>query len=335
MKALRVVGTIVAVVLVQVVVLLGVLFVVRTINGERYGMVAGPDATDPATYPLDQPGMTVEPIRGQYLNGFHLVPDEITRSGLVVTFGGSDGTPDYGRAVAVAGQGYEVLALFFWGADNQQRTLVDVPVDFFDEVLDYADLAPAEPLTVIGTSKGAELALVLTEHYDRIDNVVLYGPTSYRWQGLDFSPRAGGSWTYDGQELPYLDFRDGDPRAGLGTLAGLLFNTPVAYRHTYEAVVAGTADLAPARIRVEDFDGDLVVFAGEDDQVWQSEVAAEELRQRHPGRTDVHVYPGAGHIFDEPRYVAGMDLGGNPEANRAALEDSQQVLADALAGWHR
>lgn len=76
----------------------------------------------------------------------------------------------------------------------------------------------------------------------------------------------------------------------------------------------GTPDPEPARIKVERFDGKLLVFAGAKDMMWQSDRAAEIIRQHKPD-AEVHVYPDAGHLFGlDNWYVMGLAMGGTAEA---------------------
>lgn len=58
--------------------------------------------------------------------------------------------------------------------ENQQKELVKVPLEFFDEVLKYIDenAKDASVITLYGASKGAELSLNLAVRYPEIDNVI-------------------------------------------------------------------------------------------------------------------------------------------------------------------
>lgn len=319
-----------------VVVLVVLVFAVRLVNGLRYPTpesLTG-DLKDASRYSLSQPGMTVERLTGDYLNGFHLHPDAVTHRGLVVLWGGSDGGPDYSRAVRLAGQGYEVLSLFFFGQANQKPLLAEVPLDFFDEVLAWrAQHVPDGPLTVLGTSKGAELALALQARYPEIDNVVVYTPTEYVWQGLDFS-RPASSWTFRGEPLPYVSTQRAAPSATAAMFAAMLLNYPMPLRELYATAAASDPNAAEARIPLE-LTGHLLAFAGDDDAMWPGDVAANALGAVDPPRTEAHVYPAAGHLFgDHEGWANGLALGGAPAANAAAGTDSDAILDAALAAWH-
>ena len=83
--------------------------------------------------------ITTSEIRGEYLHGVHFKPKHITHSGVITVFGGSEGSNNAGLARALAQEGFEVLALHFFGQTHQQKRLVNVPIDFYQEVLTYID----------------------------------------------------------------------------------------------------------------------------------------------------------------------------------------------------
>lgn len=311
---------------------------VRLVNGWRFdGGGTGSDPQDLSSYQLDQEGFSVEHITGDYLNGFHLVPDEVTSNGVVVTFGGSEGGPDYARALELAGRGYEVYALFFFGQDNQRSELAQIPVDFFSEVTDRIEDSAVRsgPVTVIGTSKGAELALLLAAEHEAIDNVILFAPAMHAYQALSFGGEPVSSWTRGDEQVPYLSFQN----ASIGSLATMLsataFNYPIAYRSTYVSVVERSPadEEEAARLDPGAVDGGLLVFAGGDDEMWQSDVAAQQIQDAAP-KAEVHVYPQAGHAFLGASHRGGLAMGGTVEANQAAGEESAAVLHERLEQWH-
>lgn len=331
-KLVRVLVRILLAVAVLAVALVGV----RAVNGLRYPAppaFAG-DYQDAARYPLAQPGMTVQRVTGAYLNGFHLRPDAVRHAGLVVIWGGSEGGPDYDRAVRLAGQGYEVLSLFFWGQPNQRPALANVPLDFFDEVLAWrAAHVPEGPLTVIGTSKGAELALALQARYEQIDNVVLYAPTAHSWQGLEYTGEHP-SWTWRGQPAPYVSFRHASPESVIAMYGAMVLNAPAPLRSAYDSSEANDPDAITARIPVR-LRGHLLAFAGADDAMFTSTRDATLLAAEAGDRGEAHVLADAGHIFgSHDGWVGGFAMGGTRAGNEAAQEASDAVLDARLAAWH-
>lgn len=331
-RLLRVLLRIVAVVAALVL----VFFAIRFVNGLVFGTKPAADPTNLALYPTDQPGMKVEHVTGKYLNGFHLVPDQIKHKGVVVSFGGSDGGPGWERALLLAQQGYEVLGLFFFGMPNQQRLLSGVPLEFFGEAIDYLDAhaKSPRPLTVIGISKGSELSLVLANHYPRIDNLVLYTPSRYVYQGLDYA-QAASSWTFGGAELPYVNFRYASAGATASMMAALTFNYPARLRDTFVTATAADPNAAAAKIGLDKLKGHLLMFAGDEDAMWPGEVAAREIAAARPNLTEAVVYEGAGHLFFTGPVAGPYDVGGSVQANGSAEAASQAKLLATLAAWHK
>ncbi|MFC7374143.1 MULTISPECIES: alpha/beta fold hydrolase [unclassified Brachybacterium] len=323
----------------SLVVLALLVLAVRAVNGWRFDDGDAPDPTDLATYDLEQDGLDIEHVTGDYLAGFHLLPtDGPAAAGVVVTFGGSDGGPAYAQAVRIAQQGYEVYSLFFFGQENQQPALDRVPLEFFEEATDRIEQTARSPgpLTVIGTSKGAELALLLAEHYEQIDNVVLFAPTMHVNQSLVVGRESHSSWTLAGEEVPFLSFRSASAGDLVHQLSAAAFNYPVTYRSTDESIIENSPaeDEDAARLDPSAVDGGLLVFAGGDDRMWPADTAAYEIGELVP-EAEVHVYPDAGHVFSAGEVVGGLRNGGTAEANEQAEQDSEERLAKRLTEWHR
>ncbi|QGU02795.1 hypothetical protein CKALI_09700 [Corynebacterium kalinowskii] len=321
-KFLKVLGALLGI----LILLVAILFGVNAYNRHKY-----------AVPPLGeyQTSDQIQPVQGEYLNGFHFTPTDKRHKGVVVTFGGSEGSPDYGRAKQLWEEGYEVYALFFFGQPNQKESLAEVPLEFFDEV---TALIPEGPVTVIGTSKGAELVANLAARGAKIDHIVLYTPTEYTYQGLAYGKKEMSSFAKDGQPIPYLSFRNSEPGASMKMFLDMMLGLPIRYRETYSTIPARADNTAEARIPIENFQGNGLVFAGDQDAMWQGEVAARGLAERNP-RLEAHVYPDAGHMFSEDITEFGRSwekmFGGTVEGNRAAKQDSERVLMDKLATWHR
>ncbi len=254
--------------------------------------------------------------------------------GLVVVFGGSEGSANQRAAAGIAGQGYEVLALFFFGQANQPAQLSEVPLEFFGEVLDWSrrTVSSPTPLTVLGVSKGAELALLLPTYYPQITNVVAYAPGDHVYQGLVYDKPAS-TWTWRGTNLPYVGFDRADPAASTSMVLALLLGWPAHLRPTYASALANSPDRETARIKVETYRTNLLLFAGAKDAMWQSDEAATAIQAHRPDARVV-IYPAAGHVFALNGYVGPFALGGTQAANDAARADSTRILTEQLTQWH-
>lgn len=301
-KAAKALGVVVGVLLAVALVVWGV----RAYNLNHYA-VPDPDRTNRALAVSEHGGI---PVDGDYLRGIRYPGD---LPGTVITFGGSEGTADDARARELNRHGYDVLALYFFGQPGQQDSLADGPV------------------TVIGTSKGAELGANLAVRYPEIDNLVLFAPSEYTYAGLEFdSAEQVSSFTWEGEPVPFAPFGN-----DLGMVGRLILGLPISYRPTYEAAAAAAPP--ESRIDIPLFDGRGLLFAGDADPMWQSEVAARGLAERNPG-LKAHILPDAGHLFADDITQFGPSwevmLGGTVEANREAKEVSDRILLDHLAQWH-
>lgn len=281
----------------------------------------------------------IRAVEGQYLKGFHFSPVEPKYQGTVVVFGGSEGSPGYHQAKSLSDQGFEVLALYFFGQPNQQKHLAEVPLEFFDEVTTYieAHINSPKPVTVIGSSKGAELVANLASRGAAIDHIALFTPSEYTYQGLTFGDKEFSSFTSGGNPLPFLKFRDANPGASAKMAMNMLLGLPVTYRPIYEPLPERTPNSDAARIPIENFRGTGVLFAGDQDAMWPGDVAARGLARRN-SHLDTHVYPNAGHVFSSDITALGKgwkaQFGGTVEGNREAKERSDQTLSMKLAEWH-
>lgn len=339
MKALRILGRILLWGIAVFCVVMLVVFGLRAYNGNKYPITQSAGeymSADKSSYATSE---RVTAIEGEYMNGFHFHPVEKKHRGVVVVYGGSEGSPDYSRAKQLADDGYEVLSLFFFGQPNQKPTLANVPLEQFDEVTDYVkeNTEGEGPVTVIGTSKGAEFTELLAARGYSVDNLVAFAPAEYSYGGLDFSSRGEElpSFTDRGETVGYASFRESSISAGAKMLWDMSTSYPVSYRATYEAAAANAGD--DARIELSDFGGNVLLFAGEADQMWQAEIAARALAEQG-GNIEAHVYPDAGHAFlpnaDEVPNGWQIMLGGTVDGNRAAHEDSDKILRERLAQWH-
>lgn len=280
----------------------------------------------------------IRAIEGDYLKGFHFIPERRTHPGTVVVYGGSEGSPAYDQAEAICAQGYEVIALYFWGQEGQASTLANVPLEQFNEVEAYIEgsIDHPRPITVVGSSKGAEFSAELVAHGFAIDNLVNFAPADHSYFGLDYkNSEELPSFTYQGDPVPFVS--QGNADAGITALLlwDLATGYPPSYRACYETAAANADE--NTLIDLSGFTGNALFFAGDEDAMWQSEVAAEGLAAQSE-RFEAHVYSGAGHAFspDLEGLGSGWDimLGGTSEAGAAAYEDSTRILYERLALWH-
>lgn len=318
--------------------------ILRSKNDNKYGNENPFSAeyynnvTDVNLYPKSIENVDVKYVDEGALQGFHLTPKNKTHDGVVICYGGSEGSPNFETAERLAKDGYETLALFMFGMKNQPKTLARIPLEQFEDVLKYVEkLEDNAPITVVGASKGAEYALNLATKYDEIANLILIAPSAYNFAGLDFKDY-GSSWTHENKELPFVDIK----RSSLGALfKDMIFPSmtkgPIVYRESYASAVRMDANIESKTIPVEQTKANILMIVGEDDQMWDSYEMAKTIKARSENAQIVH-YKNAGHIFlgcgvlNTP--AMRVKTGGNLAGNNEADADSTRVIDEFLKTNH-
>jgi len=241
----------------------------------------------------------------------------------VIVLTGSSGRVDVERAGLFAELGAVTLAQRWWGGEGQAPGINLITLEVFGAGIDRLQAEGCDRIVLVGTSKGAEAALLAAVHDPRVDLAVAISPTTVVWQnigpGLDgeaWPPRS--CFTLAGQALPFMTL---DPRAWPPS------GTPCpAYRPLYEQSFRTFAeDVAAAVIPVERARAEIILVAGAADQLWPSDTAAREIAGRLArfGRAArVIEHPGAGHsprFPGEPARAQPPDhaWGGTPDADLA------------------
>ena len=185
------------------------------------------------------------------------------------------------------------MALRWFGGPRQRPTPHEVPLEAFDGALRRLARG-CDRVAVLGSSFGAEAALLTACANPNVDACIVFAPTSMVWSGYadgDWSSH----WTRGGLPLPAIPFD--------------LAAWPQGPEPSYLALYERSLRLAPAALReaatipVEAITGTVIAVAGEDDQVWPSTLFAQHIRVRRDrvGLPTVLVTdPEAGHQIPLP-----------------------------------
>ncbi len=233
----------------------------------------------------------------------------------VLLLHGSSGAPDLDRARLLEAEGYDVLAPR-WPVRHE------VPLESFP----LGELAGNDRLVVMGSSWGAEAALLLGALDERVDSVVAFAPSAYVWGRVLEDGSQRSAWTWQGEPLPFVPF-DQDWKSE---------DDPPSYTGMYRQSLRAAPE--QARIPVERIKGEVLLVAGGDDKVWPAvEFAAEIERRRGDRPTRTVTVAAAGHRAvlpgEEPK-TAGqrMARGGTDAADRElgtrAWTEILRLLAD-------
>lgn len=236
----------------------------------------------------------------------------------VLVLAGSSGRVETTRCDVLAAAGATALS-YRWFDESVDR----VPLESFDDVLSTLH-GRCDRLVVLGTSRGAEAALLLGALHPEIDAVVGVSPSDVVWAALSTDRPQRSSWTRGGEPVPFVPYDDdweGWPEQSRREAAG----EPPELLGMYLSALERYADRVPAaRIPVERIAGEVLLTAGGDDRLWPALDHADEvaLRREQAGlATTVLTHPAAGHRLLLPGESAGppprLAHGGTPEADAA------------------
>src|SRR5260221_652711 len=148
---------------------------------------------------------------GGLIGHFYAAVGASRRTG-VLMLGGSGGSyPDDAAARDLARAGYPVLALAYFRdregnpPELEQKQLRNVPLEYILKALDWLEARPevlADRVALMGESRGAELALMISSLRHDVAGVIAYSPQELRWAAVGGGDAA---WTLNGVPLPYAE----------------------------------------------------------------------------------------------------------------------------------
>ena len=234
------------------------------------------------------------------------------RRPLIVGLGGSEGGNPWAserwkeQRERFLDQGYALLALGYFGTPNSPEHLDRISLDGVHAAIMEAARDPrvdSRCIAVIGGSRGAELALLLTSHYRDITAVVAIVPGSAVFPALPDAMTTPGFSLRD-QALPFVPMTWGaTPDLLVGNLRG-----------AFERLMRDEAAMQRAAIPVERIAGPVLFVSAAKDEMWPSKEMADAMMRRlqahgfrHPAE---HLVVAGGHAepLDEfPKMEAFLD----------------------------
>jgi dienelactone hydrolase len=277
------------------------------------------------------PGVKIQKVRGNSIVGTFFKPvGKEPFPGLIILGGSEGGLSTEEEAALFASHGYATLALAYFDMEELPKLLQEIPLEYFKKAINWMKSnrnVLTGKLGLVGTSKGAEAALLVGSYYPQIKTVVAYTPSSVVWStiyGMDKS-----SWSYHDSAIPYIGpGRDPTYRPPRGYPIRPVVN--FLYR------LKTNPDIHKAVIPVERLNGPVLLISGKDDQLWPSykmgKMIMERFRVHKFPFTYKHLaYDNAGHQIRKfylpmagSTAVAGgrLVLGGSIRGNINALRDS-------------
>ena len=265
-------------------------------------------------------------VRLDGIEGVRFLPDHPHGTAALV-LSGSSGRVEVDRARLLAQHGVVAESIRWFGGPGQHEGPWEVPVEtFLDRVADLS--RTADRVLLLGTSFGAEAALLVGSLSHRVDAVVAFAPSDVIWAGVTPDGRMTSHWTVEGKPTSFVPLpQSWEPDTDPPSFRGLYLASRERFTdRVREAMIA--AEKIPR----------VVLVAGGDDQVWPSALQAEAIRARraeHGRDTVVLTDPEAGHrtiLPGEPVVSGGirMQRGGSEAADRRLGELTWEHLLGLL-----
>jgi len=230
-------------------------------------------------------------IRGQYeaekylqskylVTNLHLSKKDGRRPLLLILGGSSGGFPyPYGdtKIKMFLDSGYHVLEVAYFSEgkiDGLPDKLSKIRLEsFWEEIEKYLTSEKIAPfidndlIGVMGTSKGGELALLLGSLYPQFKFVIGIVPSHVAFQGSNTTLYHYSSWTFQGNEVPFVPFPNFSIATIYGVLTRIFFkpdNVNFTWMHTQ--ALKNTEAVEKAVIKVENINGPVLLISGIHDQ---------------------------------------------------------------------
>lgn len=247
------------------------------------------------------------------VDGVRWIPGAPTGVGALV-LAGSSGRIDSARAELLAQHGAIAESIRWFGGPGQHDGPWEIPLELFlGRITDLT--RDCDRVLVLGTSFGAEAALLTGCHSAGVDAVVAFSPSDVVWAGVRSDGTQTSHWSRDGAPLPFVPFDEGwEPDADIPSYVGLYEASRKRFPKRVEE----------AAIPVEDIN-EVVLVAGGDDQVWPAADMSNAINARraaHGLTTTILSDPAAGHrtiLPGEPTVSGGIRMrrGGTEDADRS------------------
>ncbi|MFC7625820.1 acyl-CoA thioester hydrolase/BAAT C-terminal domain-containing protein [Microlunatus sp. GCM10028923] len=287
--------------------------------------------------------------RAAGLSGLLITPADGAAEGGVVLVGGSEGGLHEHDAMVLAGEGFAVLALAYFGAPGVPPVLKDLPLEYFSRGVEFLLGTGVRRVGILGGSRGGEAALLVASHDQRVAAAVSVVGSGVVTQGIDYTLGSVDvimgtptvAWTVGGVPLPALP-----NRVSADFTSAVASGGPVGLAAQYAPLPAEAAALDLISVPVERSDAAILLIAGERDAMWDSAayhaVAAARLEAaRHPRSWRNVVLPGAGHGIAgppgppitstvSPGPGVAFELGGDPAATTAGRAEAWRLTVEFL-----
>ena len=217
---------------------------------------------------------------------------------LIVAFGGAEGGIDWHRnhmkskRDSLIQKGYAILAIGYFNAEGTPKNLDRISLDAIsDTIMNIAKNSKIDEskITLIGGSRGGELVLNLASKFKHFNAVIAMSTSHVSFPAITWSANTS-SWTYKGNEVPYVP-------------APLKIISPALKGDLYTAhkmMLEDKEAVKKAEIEVENINGAILLLSGKKDDQWPATEMSDQLIQRLKNKNfrhyNRHIAIDGGHI---------------------------------------
>ena len=259
---------------------------------------------------------------------------------IIVVLGGSGGDLCAVLPISslLASRDFNVLALAYFKEKGLPAELAEIPLEYFERVFTWLSknhITSGKEIQFLGFSIGGELALLLASRYSFITKVAAFWPHAYCFGGVNF--KNVSRWTYQGKSLPFIRYKKHWVFANM--ISCFIKNEPFGLTYLHKKALNAAKNKEAARIKIEYAKAGILLFAGKQDNMWNSydgcvQIMAELKKHNFQYHYDFVGYEDAGHLSYAPYIIPASEImfkmaprlmfsmGGTLEANAQAQADA-------------
>ena len=310
------------------------------IDGEKVEYKNHPKLAEVASLSPENIGRIKKKFIGKSIRGMHHIPDKIRHKGVVIIFGGSEGSINEHMAEYLTSAGYEVVAVYYFGQKDQPQSGETIGIELYEEIYSYIieSCQNTDTITILGASKGAQLALLISTYYDSVDNLILIAPSAYISPGHKLGMNS--SWTYNEEEIEYLNGKA--IKLLIKSTIDIILNKAQDQLVYMNSLINRSTNLEEARIKAENSSADMLIIYGGDDRMIPAKSSSYIIKEHAKTEVIIQGYENAGHAFGSPSVITHDENvfinilnGGDIDSNIEADLDSKKVIIETLEKWHK
>lgn len=273
------------------------------------------------------------------VNGFEgiLYPVHNRKDKVIIVVSGSNGGLNMTKQCAefYAKNGIPSLALALFKTKETPKDLSCIPVEYVESAIKYLKSMGYKNIGIDGMSKGSELALLSAAIFKDLTCVIARVPSYFVSEGLiskgkNKSPSGTSCWSYQGQEIPFAQYKSRN------------FNIPKIILEKRELNLLDINNdkniTSESIIPVEKINGAVLLLSSVNDTVWLSFKSSEYIEKRlnengfdFPHR---HIaFPNMSHMMLTDISNTMRSLFKSERRNKVQCESEREELKKELLNW--